>query len=216
MPKQDLEKLVQAADQMDPKDQEVIVALAKKYGISTYYGKKETVAPKDAQPAAPTNAPAEMPADVKMDQPKMDQPAAQGKPDLSQAKVVDAEEAAEPPLPEGSVPPPTAPEQAAGAMPPAAAQPATPELMQPSPNDEVKAMLGGLTQELASIRTEIESLKSALEGVAVREPVSEEEAEQAEAQNQDVGQKVKGSPANVPEKSVATDLIKKLGGFSRG
>jgi hypothetical protein len=77
-------------------------------------------------------------------------------------------------------------------------------------------LLGGLTQELASIRTEIESLKSALEGVAVREPVSEEEAEQAEAQNQDVGQKVKGSPANVPEKSVATDLIKKLGGFSRG
>jgi hypothetical protein len=206
MPKQDLEKLVQAADQMDPKDQEVIVALAKKYGISTEYGKKEAETPKEAKSAAPAEAPAGMPA----------QPAEQGKPDLGQAQVVEAEEAPEPALPEGSVPPPTAPEQAAVNMPPAAAQPATPELMQPSPNDEVKAMLGGLTQELASIRTEIESLKSALEGVAVREPVSEEEAEQAEAQNQDVGQKVKGSPANVPEKSVATDLIKKLGGFSRG
>lgn len=207
MPKQDLEKLVQAADQMDPKDQEVVVALAKKYGIATEYGKQE------AKPEAAPEKKAEAPADVKMDAPKPE-----GKPDLSQAQVVDAEESPEPPLPEGSVPPPVQPEAPAAQaapMPPAVDQP-TQQLMQPSPNDEVKAMLGGLTQELSSIRTEIEALKSALEGVAVREPVSEEEAEKVDAQSQDVGQKVKGSPANVPEQSVAKDLIKKLGGFARG
>lgn len=212
MPKQDLEKLVQAADQMDPKDQEVIVALAKKYGIATEYGKQE--AKPEAAPANKAEAPtAAAPADM-----KTEAPSPEGKPDLNQAQIVEAEESPEPPLPEGTVPPPVqaeAPATPAAPMPPAAPQ-TTQELMQPSPNDEVKAMLGGLTQELSSIRTEIEALKSALEGVAVREPVSEEQAEMAEAQSQDVGQKVKGSPANVPEQSVAKDLIKKLGGFARG
>lgn len=89
-----------------------------------------------------------------------------------------------------------------------------PEAPVEQPIDEVLLAINSFKEEIASLKAEIESLKTTIEGVAVREPISEEEADEIDS-TESVGQRVKGSPANVPEKSVASILQRRLGGLSR-
>jgi len=72
--------------------------------------------------------------------------------------------------------------------------------------------LDGITAQLTELKGEIEALKSLLEKVAIREPISEEEAEKDE---EDFGSKGKQGQPNLQEPDVSSTLIKKLGGYAR-
>lgn len=81
------------------------------------------------------------------------------------------------------------------------------EQMPVPPQDEV--MLG-IQQEISSLRESLEQIKQMLEGVAIREPISEEEAEK---EDESVG--LKGKPGKMVESgpNVTEMLAKKLGGY---
>jgi len=197
-----LQELVSMLGQLDPKDAEIVKALAEKYGIPS-----ESAPVEQAAPAAdPTVMEAPSQEQVVMGSgqplpPQTEQPVEAVKED--QAPVVPiVEEQPESPVEAVTE---TAPEA-----------PAQPELMTPpSPAEEVKMMVSDLGSQLAALKAEIESLKATLEQVAVREPVSEDEATLLEAKKQNFGQRVKGQPSNIPDKNVMSDLIKKLGGLSK-
>jgi len=204
MPKQDIEKLVGMMDQLDPKDAEIVKMLAEKYGVPTEYA--EAPAKEEAvKPADPTmiQAPSPEAAVVGAGQPLP--------PAATPVEAVQTEQA--PALPvEGEAPA----EVVEAETEPAPVAPAQPEMMpKASPQDEVKMMVSELGSQLAALKTEIEALKSTLEQVAVREPVTEQEVNMMEAKKQNVGQRIKGQPANIPDKNVMNDLIKKLGGLSK-
>jgi hypothetical protein len=195
MPKQDLEKLVGSLEQLSPEDAELVMALAEKYGIPTEYAEE---------------APAEVPVEeavLPVDPTMMEQPA-------PEEMVVAAEEAL-PPLPEEAVEAviEQAPvEEGMEVLPEVPVEEIMPE---PDPAEEVKMMVADLGSQLAALKSEIEALKSTLEQVAVREPVSEEEVNAIEASKNNIGQRTKGQPSNVPDRNVMNDLIKKLGGMSK-
>lgn len=195
MPKQDLEKLVASMDQLSPEDVEIVKALAEKYGIPIEYAEE-----------APAEAPVEeavLPADPTI----MEAPP-------TEEVVVGAEEAL-PPAPEEVV---EAVLEQAPTEPVVEETPVLPveEIMpEPNPAEEVKMMVADLGSQLAALKSEIESLKSTLEQVAVREPVTEQEANMIEASKNNIGQRIKGQPSNVPDRNVMNDLIKKLGGLAK-
>jgi hypothetical protein len=204
MPKQDIEKLVGMMDQLDPKDAEIVKMLAEKYGVPTEYAEAPAVE-EAVKPADPTmiQAPSPEAAVVGAGQPLP--------PAATPVEAVQTEQA--PALPvEGEAPA----EVVEAETEPAPVAPAQPEMMpKASPQDEVKMMVSELGSQLAALKTEIEALKSTLEQVAVREPVTEQEVNMMEAKKQNVGQRIKGQPANIPDKNVMNDLIKKLGGLSK-
>jgi hypothetical protein len=82
---------------------------------------------------------------------------------------------------------------------------AQPEMPAPQSQD----MMGGIQQEISSLRESIESIKKMLESVAIREPISEEEAEKEE---KPVGQKGKPGKTVEAEPNMTEMLMKKLGG----
>jgi hypothetical protein len=83
---------------------------------------------------------------------------------------------------------------------------AEPEL-QNTQHDE--AMIG-IQNEISSLRESIEAIKKMLEGVAIREPISEEEAEK---EDESVGQKGKPGKMVESEPNITDMLAKKLGGY---
>lgn len=197
-----LDQLVSMLGQLDPKDAEIVKALAEKYGVSS----EEAPVEEAAKPADPTvmNAPA--PEQVVMGS--------------GQPLPPKAEKPVEAPVQEGQAPvlpvPEAKPAEAVEAVTEAAPVAPAPEMMpKPSPAEEVKMMVADLGSQLVSLKTEIEALKASLEKVAVREPVTEDEATLLEAKKQNIGQRVKGQPSNIPDKNVMSDLIKKLGGLSK-
>ena len=204
MPKQDIQKLVGMMDQLDPKDAEIVKMLAEKYGVPTEYAEAPAVE-EAVKPADPTMMEAPSPEQLVMGSGQPLPPAAMP------VEAVQTEQA--PALPvEGEAPA----EVVEAETEPAPVAPAQPEMMpKASPQDEVKMMVSDLGSQLAALKTEIEALKSTLEQVAVREPVTEQEVNMMEAQKQNVGQRIKGQPANIPDKNVMNDLIKKLGGLSK-
>jgi hypothetical protein len=187
MADKELETLLSMKDQLDPKDAEVIMALATKYGVLP----ETAEAVQTEAPVIAEGQPATLPAET--EQPVL--PATE-----TPVEAVQMEEAPALPVME---------EQAVLEQPPVETMPT------PSPTEEVKLMVSDLGNQLVSLKNEIEALKATLEKVAVREPVSEEEANIMEAQKQNVGQRIKGQPSNIPDKNVMNDLIKKLGGLSK-
>lgn len=195
-----LDQLVSMLGQLDPKDAEIVKALAEKYGVPSESAPVEQ--------AAPTADPTVMEA------PSQEQVVMGSQ----QALPPQKEQPVEAPVQEGQAPvapivekQPAAPVEAVTEAAPIA--PAAPN--QPSMAQEVKMMFSDIGSQVAALKAEIESLKATLEQVAVREPVSEDEATLLEAKKQNFGQRVKGQPSNIPDKNVMSDLIKKLGGMSK-
>jgi hypothetical protein len=179
------------AAQLDQADQEIVRELCEKYGIAFEGGEP---LPEEQETGA--EEPLETPEEQV-------QEAVEGTEEHP-------EEAAEA-LAEAAIPPEEVP--ADPNIIPAEEVPAEP-MVEVDPIDEIKGLVGSVAEEIAALKAEIESLKSTLEGVAVREPIGEKEADALESE-ESLGQRVKGSPANQPEKNVTNDFIKKLGGFSR-
>ena len=195
-----LDQLVSMLGQLDPKDAEIVKALAEKYGVSTNSAPVEEA----AKPADPTVMEAPAPKEVVMG-------SGQPLPPEAAPAVEAVQEGQAPAQPVEAAQPA---EEVVEVLPEAPAQP--PEMMpQPNPAEEVKMMVADLGSQLASLKTEIEALKATLEQVAVREPVTEDEATLLEAKKQNFGQRIKGQPSNIPDKSVMGDLIKKLGGLAK-
>jgi len=187
----DLAALTEA--QLDQADQEIVRELCEKYGIA-FEGGEPLPEEQETEVEEPLETPKEQV-----------QEAVEGTEEHP-------EEAAEA-LAEAAIPPEEVPveEVPAEAEAPTEAEAPAPEV---NPIDEIKGLVGSVAEEIAALKAEIESLKSTLEGVAVREPIGEEEADALDSK-ETLGQRVKGSPANQPEKNVTNDFIKKLGGFSR-
>lgn len=195
-----LDQLVSMLGQLDPKDAEIVKALAEKYGVPS-----ESAPVEQAAPAADPTV---------MEAPSQEQVVMGSQ----QALPPQKEQPVEAPVQEGQAPvapivekQPAAPVEAVTEAAPIA--PAAPN--QPSMAQEVKMMFSDIGSQVAALKAEIESLKATLEQVAVREPVSEDEATLLEAKKQNFGQRVKGQPSNIPDKNVMSDLIKKLGGMSK-
>ena len=81
------------------------------------------------------------------------------------------------------------------------------------PQPEMQAQEDGmmaLHDEIASLRESIEGIKSLLEKVSIREPISEDDADKAE---KSVGMKSKPGKAVEAQPNMADMLARKLGGF---
>lgn len=190
---QDLTELTKAP--LDQADQEIVRELCEKYGIA-FEGGEEPLPEEEETGAEETlETPEEQVQEAIEGTEEHPEEAAEA---LAEA-VVPPEEVA----PTEEIPPEAVVE--------AVAEAPAPEV---NPIDEIKGLVGSVAEEIAALKAEIESLKSTLEGVAVREPIGEEEADALESE-ETLGQRVKGSPANQPEKNVTNDFIKRLGGFSR-
>lgn len=190
----DLTELTKAP--LDQADQEIVRELCEKYGIA-FEGGEEPLPEEEEETGA--EEPLETPEEQV-------QEAVEGTEEHPEEAAEALAEAVVPP--EEVAPEEVAPEE----IPPeAVVETPAPEV---NPIDEIKGLVGSVAEEIAALKAEIESLKSTLEGVAVREPIGEEEADALESE-ESLGQRIKGSPANQPERNVTNDFIKRLGGFSR-
>jgi hypothetical protein len=208
MAHEELAKLIEKIGELDEQDAQVIIELAKKYGIPVDVkgGEQAELTGKAPQPALPEKPQSEpiqqgekqpIPVDQALEQPI--------------GQVEQGKEQQGQPI---EVPQPNLPPATAGVEEELAEQVGSPK-SQPNPMDMVQGLISPLLEKLGGLEAKLASLEGLLQQVAVREPVSETEAEELAMKQQVVGQRSKGQPANVPEQKVTSDLIRKLGGLSK-
>lgn len=81
------------------------------------------------------------------------------------------------------------------------------------PTEPVVDPLAGITQQIDGLKGEIQALKSLLEKVAIRTPISEEEAEKEE-KDENFGAKPQQGQPRPKEFDAKEQLIRKLGGLA--
>ncbi len=221
MAHEELAKLIEKLGELDEQDAKVIIELAKKYGIpvDAKGGEQAELTGKEPQPTL-TEKPDPEPAHEVQESPKTE--AAEhilGK-ELGE-QVGEVKEGVEQQLEKtgalpAEVPQPNLPPATAGVEEELAEQVGSPQPKpQPNPMEMVQGLIAPLLEKLGGLEAKLASLEGVLQQVAVREPVSETEAEELAKKQQVVGQRIKGQPANVPDQKVTSDLIRKLGGLAK-
>lgn len=205
MAHEELAKLIEQLGELDEQDAKVIIELAKKYGIpvDAKGGEQAELTGETPQPTL-TEKPESEPIQEGQEQPiPMDQALEQPIGQVKQGEEQPTE-----------VPQPNLPPATAGVEEELVEQAELPK-PQPNPMEMVQGLIAPLLEKLGGLEAKLASLEGVLQQVAVREPVSETEAEELAKQQQVVGQRIKGQPANVPDQKVTSDLIRKLGGLAK-
>ena len=173
-------------DQLEEEDKAVLAEIAGKYNLSE---------PQEEQPMAPDQTP---------EHEAQETPAMESQEHLTGEEAMD-----EQPMPEQ----PAAEEMSAAQEPTPEVSEAEVEAAMAEPQasmEQTQDATAMLQEEISSLRESIEAIKMMLEKVAIREPVTEEEAEKSE---ESVGQKSKPGKMVGQEQNMTNALARRLGGY---
>lgn len=201
-----LAKLFGKKDKIDPADQKVLEDLMTKYGVSMddvpLENEQEVKAPESTEPT-----PAEAPKEDKPEEPSVPKE----EPKQETAPEVPAESTAkEEPVEKQPEEPKVEDKPATEAVKPEAEVPEASEKPAEEPKAEAEP---DYKQLVLSLSAKMDSIVELLSKVAIREPVSDEEAQKIE--DKDLGMKGKSGNPNVKEADVHSELVKKLGGTAQ-
>ena len=194
-----LAKLFGKKDKIDPADQKLLEDLMTKYGVSMddvpLENEQEVKAPESTEPT-----PAEAPKEDKPEEPLVpkEEPKQETSPEVPAESPVKEE-----PVEKQPEEPKAEDKPATEAVEPEAETPEASE----KPAEEAKP---DFNQIVSSLSAKMDFIVELLSKVAIREPVSDEEAQKIE--DKDLGMKGKSGNPNVKEADVHSELVKKLGG----
>lgn len=208
--KQLLATLLAHADEIQSQDADLLKDVFEAYGFEPVEAEEPDQDPEHEAQESPETEALEQETDV-----ELGEPLGEVKEESAPAEAPVAPEAPVTPDAKAPVDAPVAPTEEVAEKAPEGMEvpPVMDELTQEVPVEEPQEdPLEGVTAELSSLRSEIEALKSLLEKVAVRTPVTEEEAEEEDVK---VGAKGKQGMPMPKEPDVQNELVKKLGGYAR-